>query len=171
MLKELDVTSTAGHPDEEACVSPCFANEEMRDYFVPEDALRKVHSALAECFSAMSFDVKRTAAERLHYSKLARHHDEQMVSAKYPLGERDPWDPKAFIPLVQVNVSVTGRKPRVKQAKASSKARRRGQSAKRKAKLIGANRSTMRRAMNSLVMAGIVAAEATRNGTVLRLVA
>lgn len=39
------------------------------------------------------------------------------------------------------------------------------------AKLMGANRSTMRRAINGLVMAGVVAAEATRNGTVLRLVA
>lgn len=39
------------------------------------------------------------------------------------------------------------------------------------AKLIGANRSTMRRAINGLVMAGVVVAEATRNGTMLRLVA
>lgn len=38
------------------------------------------------------------------------------------------------------------------------------------AKLIGANRSTMKRAINGLVMAGIVVAEATRNGTMLRLV-
>jgi len=39
------------------------------------------------------------------------------------------------------------------------------------AKLIGANRSTMRRAINGLVVAGVIAAEATRNGTMLRLVA
>ena len=39
------------------------------------------------------------------------------------------------------------------------------------ARKLGANRSTMRRAINGLVMAGVVAAEATRNGTVLRLVA
>ncbi|WP_072395468.1 hypothetical protein [Hyphomicrobium sp. CS1GBMeth3] len=39
------------------------------------------------------------------------------------------------------------------------------------AKLIGANRSTMRRAINGLVTAGVIAAEATRNGTMLRLIA
>jgi hypothetical protein len=39
------------------------------------------------------------------------------------------------------------------------------------AKLVGANRSTMRRAINGLVMAGVVVAEATRNGTLLRLAA
>lgn len=38
------------------------------------------------------------------------------------------------------------------------------------AKLIGSNRTTMKRALQGLVLAGIVAAEATRNGTVLRLV-
>ena len=38
------------------------------------------------------------------------------------------------------------------------------------ARLIGANRSTMRRAVNSLTMAGVLAVEATRYGTVLRLV-
>ena len=39
------------------------------------------------------------------------------------------------------------------------------------AKRLGANRSTMRRAINGLVMAGVVVAAATRNGTMLRLVA
>lgn len=39
------------------------------------------------------------------------------------------------------------------------------------AALIGASRPTVRRAINGLVIAGIVAAEATRNGTMLRLVA
>lgn len=39
------------------------------------------------------------------------------------------------------------------------------------AKLLGANRSTMRRAVNGLVLAGVIAAEATKNGTMLRLVA
>lgn len=38
------------------------------------------------------------------------------------------------------------------------------------ARLIGTNRSTMKRAINGLVMAGLVAAEATRSGTMLRLV-
>lgn len=38
------------------------------------------------------------------------------------------------------------------------------------AKLIGANKTTMRRAINGLVVAGLVAMEATRNGTMLRLV-
>lgn len=38
------------------------------------------------------------------------------------------------------------------------------------AKLINADKTTMRRAINSLTMAGIVAMEATRNGTMLRLV-
>lgn len=37
------------------------------------------------------------------------------------------------------------------------------------AKRLGANRSTMKRAINGLVLAGVIAAEATRNGTVLRL--
>ena len=39
------------------------------------------------------------------------------------------------------------------------------------AALIGASRPTVRRAINGLAMAGIIAAEATRNGTMLRLVA
>jgi hypothetical protein len=39
------------------------------------------------------------------------------------------------------------------------------------AKLVGAKRSTMKRAINGLVLAGVIAAEATRNGTMLRLVA
>ena len=39
------------------------------------------------------------------------------------------------------------------------------------AKLIGTNRSTMKRAMNGLVLAGVIAAEATRNGTMIRLLA
>lgn len=38
------------------------------------------------------------------------------------------------------------------------------------AKLIGVDKSTMRRAINGLVTAGVIAAEATRNGTMLRLV-
>ena len=42
---------------------------------------------------------------------------------------------------------------------------------RRLAKSLGANRSTMRRAINGLVLAGVVAAEAGRNGTMLRLVA
>jgi DNA-binding GntR family transcriptional regulator len=39
------------------------------------------------------------------------------------------------------------------------------------AKLIGTSRPTVRRAVNGLVLAGVLAAEATRNGTMLRLVA
>ena len=39
------------------------------------------------------------------------------------------------------------------------------------AKLIGTSKPTVRRALQSLVMAGVIAAEATRNGTMLRLVA
>jgi DNA-binding GntR family transcriptional regulator len=39
------------------------------------------------------------------------------------------------------------------------------------ARLVGTNRSTMKRAINGLVVAGVVAAEAGRNGTLLRLVA
>ena len=38
------------------------------------------------------------------------------------------------------------------------------------AKLIGAKRTTMKRAINGLVLAGVIVAEATRNGTALRLV-
>ncbi|WP_296201621.1 hypothetical protein [uncultured Hyphomicrobium sp.] len=38
------------------------------------------------------------------------------------------------------------------------------------AKALGSNRGTMKRALNGLVLAGIVSLEATRNGTVLRLV-
>jgi len=38
------------------------------------------------------------------------------------------------------------------------------------AALIGASRPTVRRAINGLVVAGLVAAEASRNGTMLRLV-
>lgn len=39
------------------------------------------------------------------------------------------------------------------------------------AKLIGADKTTMRRAINGLVLAGVVALQATRSGTMLRLVA
>lgn len=39
------------------------------------------------------------------------------------------------------------------------------------AALIGTSRPTVRRAIHGLVLAGIVAAEASRNGTLLRLVA
>lgn len=39
------------------------------------------------------------------------------------------------------------------------------------AALIGTSRPTVRRAINALMLAGVIAAEATRNGTVLRLVA
>lgn len=39
------------------------------------------------------------------------------------------------------------------------------------AKLLGTSKPTARRALQSLVLAGVIAAEATRNGTVLRLVA
>jgi hypothetical protein len=38
------------------------------------------------------------------------------------------------------------------------------------AKLIGSNRGTMKRALQGLVLAGIVMSEATRNGTIIRLV-
>jgi hypothetical protein len=55
---------------------------------------------------------------------------------------------------------------RLKQTGGSVKGGERGL-----AKLIGTNRSTMKRAINGLVMAGVIAAEATRNGTMLRLVA
>jgi hypothetical protein len=39
------------------------------------------------------------------------------------------------------------------------------------AKLIGSNRGTMKRALNALTLAGIVSLEASRNGTILRLMA
>jgi hypothetical protein len=39
------------------------------------------------------------------------------------------------------------------------------------AKLIGTSKPTARRALQSLILAGVIAAEATRNGTMLRLVA
>lgn len=38
------------------------------------------------------------------------------------------------------------------------------------AKLIGSSRGTMKRALQGLILAGVVAAEASRNGTVLRLI-
>lgn len=38
------------------------------------------------------------------------------------------------------------------------------------AALIGASRPTVRRAINGLVIAGLIAAEASRNGTMLRLI-
>jgi len=46
-----------------------------------------------------------------------------------------------------------------------------GKSERGIAALIGASRPTVRRAINGLVLAGLVAAEASRNGTMLRLVA
>ena len=46
-----------------------------------------------------------------------------------------------------------------------------GKSERGIAALIGASRPTVRRAINGLVIAGLIAAEASRNGTMLRLVA
>ena len=45
-----------------------------------------------------------------------------------------------------------------------------GKSERGIAALIGASRPTVRRAINGLVLAGLVAAEASRNGTMLRLI-
>ncbi len=102
--------------------SSFFADERMRDHFMPEDALRRVHLALSECFSDLAFDPKRTARERLHYTKLAKVQDELSVRDLFPLGERDPWDAKAKFPLVEVIIRV--RWPGAKRTKRPSKARR-----------------------------------------------
>ena len=45
-----------------------------------------------------------------------------------------------------------------------------GKSERGIAALIGASRPTVRRAINGLVIAGLIAAEGSRNGTMLRLI-
>ena len=79
--------------------------------------------------------------------------------------------------MVQVvhatNTDDVARRERVKAAIPNQLEQRGGSLAKSErgiAALIGASRPTVRRAINGLVLAGLVAAEASRNGTMLRLI-
>ena len=95
------------------------------------------------------------------------------VAPKQPVNNKDEEEPWSTV-VHAANTDDAATREKVKNCIMDQLKERGGSFAKSErglAALIGASRQTTRRAINGLVIAGLIAAEASRNGTMLRLVA